>query len=229
MKGFSTEFPEIKLGFRAKFPEIQIKLYASGTDRETIDIRMNKATESVLKTMGKNVFSVDGRSMEAVIGELLTERKGTLAVAESCTGGLISHMLTNVPGSSEYFLFSGITYSNDAKTKILDVAPEVLKRFGAVHEKIAEKMAAGVRQIVGATYGLAVTGIAGPGGGTDDKPVGTVCIGLATARTAQGFRFYFPFNNRSRNKKIFAMKALDILRRELVGSVEPIIGRKNSV
>jgi len=229
MKGFSTEFPEIKLGFRAKFPEIQIKLYASGTDRETIDIRMNKATESVLKTMGKNVFSVDGRSMEAVIGELLTESKGTLAVAESCTGGLISHMLTNVPGSSEYFLFSGITYSNDAKTKILDVAPEVLKRFGAVHEKIAEKMAAGVRQIVGATYGLAVTGIAGPGGGTDDKPVGTVCIGLATARTAQGFRFYFPFNNRSRNKKIFAMKALDILRRELVGSVEPIIGRKNSV
>ncbi len=228
MKGFSAEFPGIKLGFRAKFPEIQIKLYASGSDRDTIDKLMNKATESVLKTMGENVFSVDGRSMEAVIGGLLTERKGTLAVAESCTGGLISHMLTNIPGSSEYFLFSGITYSNDAKTKILDVSPEVLKRFGAVHEKTAKEMAEGVRCIAGATYGLAVTGIAGPGGGTDDKPVGTVCIGLATARSAQGFRFYFPFNNRLRNKKIFAMKALDILRRELVGSVEPFMGRKNS-
>lgn len=228
MKGFSTEFPEIKVGFRAKFPEIQIKLYASGTDRETIDKLINQATESVLKTMGENVFSVDGMSMEAVVGELLTEKKATLAVAESCTGGLISHMLTNVPGSSEYFLFSGITYSNHAKTKILDVSPDVIKRFGAVHEKTAKKMAQGVRRIAGATYGLAVTGIAGPGGGTDDKPVGTVWIGLATARSAQGFRFYFPFNNRLRNKTIFAMKALDILRRELMGSVMPLMSRKNS-
>ncbi len=217
MKGFSAEFPEIKLGFRAKFPEIQIKLYGSGKDRETLDKLMNKATESVLKTIGENVFSVDGMSMEAVVGGLLTEKKATLAVAESCTGGLISHMLTNIPGSSKYFLLSGITYSNDAKTKMLDVSPEVLKRFGAVHEKTAKKMAEGVRRIAGATYGLAVTGIAGPGGGTDDKPVGTVCIGLAGTRSARGFRFYFPFNNRSRTKKIFAMKALDILRRELMG------------
>ena len=217
MKGFSAEFPGIKLGFRAKFPEIQIKLYGSGKDSETIDKLMNKATESVLKKIGENVFSVDGMSMEAVVGRLLTEKKATLAVAESCTGGLISHMLTNIPGSSKYFLLSGITYSNDAKTKMLDVSPEVLKRFGAVHEKTAKKMAEGVRRIAGATYGLAVTGIAGPDGGTDDKPVGTLWIGLADARSARGFRFYFPFNNRSRNKKIFAMKALDILRRELLG------------
>jgi len=217
MKGFSAEFSEIKLGFRAKFPEIQIKLYASGKDRKTLDALMSKATESVLKKIGENVFSVDGMSMEAVVGELLTEKKTTLAVAESCTGGLISHMLTNIAGSSEYFLFSGVTYSNDAKTKMLDVSPEVLKRFGAVHEKTAKMMAAGARRIAGATYGLAVTGIAGPGGGTDDKPVGTVWIGIADARSSRGFHFYFPFNNRSRNKKIFAMKALDILRRELMG------------
>lgn len=217
MKGFSAEFPGIKLGFRAKFPEIQIKLYGSGKDSETIDKLMNKATESVLKKIGENVFSVDGMSMEAVVGGLLTEKKATLAVAESCTGGLISHMLTNIPGSSKYFLLSGITYSNDAKTKMLDVSPDIINQFGAVHEKTAKKMAEGVRRIAGATYGLAVTGIAGPDGGTDDKPVGTVCLGLADARSARGFRFYFPFNNRSRNKKIFAMKALDILRRELMG------------
>ncbi len=217
MKGFSAEFPGIKLGFRAKFPEIQIKLYGSGKDSETIDKLMNKATESVLKKIGENVFSVAGMSMEAVVGGLLTEKKATLAVAESCTGGLISHMLTNIPGSSKYFLLSGITYSNDAKTKMLDVSPDIINQFGAVHEKTAKKMAEGVRRIAGATYGLAVTGIAGPDGGTDDKPVGTVCLGLADARSARGFRFYFPFNNRSRNKKIFAMKALDILRRELMG------------
>jgi nicotinamide-nucleotide amidase len=217
MKGFSAEFPGIKLGFRAKFPEIQIKLYGSGKDSETIDKLMNKATESVLKKVGENVFSVDGMSMEGVVGRLLSEKKATLAVAESCTGGLISHMLTNIPGSSKYFLLSGITYSNDAKTKMLDVSPDIINQFGAVHEKTAKKMAEGVRRIAGATYGLAVTGIAGPDGGTDDKPVGTVCLGLADARSARGFRFYFPFNNRSRNKKIFAMKALDILRQELMG------------
>ena len=126
-------------------------------------------------------------------------------------------MLTNIPGSSKYFLLSGITYSNDAKIKMLDVSPDIINQFGAVHEKTAKKMAEGVRRIAGATYGLAVTGIAGPDGGTDDKPVGTVCLGLADARSARGFRFYFPFNNRSRNKKIFAMKALDILRQELMG------------
>ncbi len=217
MKGFSAEFPGIKLGFRAKFPEIQIKLYGSGKDSETIDKLMNKATESVLKKIGENVFSVDGMSMEGVVGRLLSEKKATLAVAESCTGGLISHMLTNIPGSSKYFLLSGITYSNEAKIKMLDVSPDIINQFGAVHEKTAKKMAEGVRRIAGATYGLAVTGIAGPDGGTDDKPVGTVCLGLADARSARGFRFYFPFNNRSRNKKIFAMKALDILRQELMG------------
>ncbi|MDH3565976.1 MAG: competence/damage-inducible protein A [Desulfobacteraceae bacterium] len=217
MKGFSAEFPGIKLGFRAKFPEIQIKLYGSGKDSETIDKLINKATESVLKKIGENVFSVDGMSMEGVVGRLLSEKKATLAVAESCTGGLISHMLTNIPGSSKYFLLSGITYSNEAKTKMLDVSPDIINQFGAVHEKTAKKMAEGVRRIAGATYGLAVTGIAGPDGGTDDKPVGTVCLGLADARSARGFRFYFPFNNRSRNKKIFAMKALDILRQELMG------------
>jgi len=217
MKGFSAEFPGIKLGFRAKFPEIQIKLYGSGKDSETIDKLMNKATESVLKKIGENVFSVEDMSMEGVVGRLLSEKKATLAVAESCTGGLISHMLTNIPGSSKYFLLSGITYSNEAKTKMLDVSPDIINQFGAVHEKTAKKMAEGVRRIAGATYGLAVTGIAGPDGGTDDKPVGTVCLGLADARSARGFRFYFPFNNRSRNKKIFAMKALDILRQELMG------------
>ncbi len=217
LSGLSAEFPGIKLGFRAKFPEIQVKLYIRGKDNKVLRKLMEKASESVLGKLGKNIFSVNGDSMEAVVGGLLTEKGATVAVAESCTGGLISHMLTNVPGSSGYFLFSGVTYSNEAKTKVLGVSSDVLKRYGAVHEETVKKMAQGARSIAGATYGLSTSGIAGPDGGTDEKPVGTVCIGLATPHYVKGFRFFFPFNRRSRNKMIFAMKALDLLRREIQG------------
>lgn len=159
---------------------------------------------------------VDGESMEAVVGGLLRRKKASLAIAESCTGGLLSHWITNVSGSSDYFLFSGVTYSNEAKIKVLGVLPETIERYGAVHEETAKEMAEGARRVSGADYGLATTGIAGPGGGTDEKPVGTVCIGLATPDVIKGYRFNFTSGNRSMNKKIFAMKALDLLRMELL-------------
>jgi nicotinamide-nucleotide amidase len=212
----SRIFPEINFGFRAKFPEIQIKLYGWGKNKETIHKRMDKVSAAVVEEIGDNVFSEDGSPMETVVGRLLLKENATLAVAESCTGGLISHLLTNVPGSSKYFLLSGVTYSNEAKQKVLGVSSETLEHYGAVHENTAKEMAAGVRRIAASDYGLATSGIAGPDGGTDEKPVGTVCIGVATRRSTQGFRFLFPFNNRWRNKKIFAMKALDILRRHLI-------------
>jgi nicotinamide-nucleotide amidase len=215
LAGLMIEFPGIKLGFRAKFPEIHVKLYIRGKDGKGLHNLMAKASESVIEKLVENVFSVDGGSMEAVVGGLLTRKKETLAVAESCTGGLISHWLTNVPGSSGYFLFSGVTYSNEAKTNVLGISSEILTRYGAVHQETVKNMAQGVRRVAGSTYGLATSGIAGPDGGTDEKPVGTVCIGLATPHFVKGFRFFFPFNKRSRNKKIFAMKALDLLRREL--------------
>lgn len=216
LQGLTDDFPGIKLGYRAKFPEIQIKLYGRSNGPKDLELQMERLIEKVLVKTGDHVFSTDGSSMAAVVGRFLVEKKATLAVAESCTGGLISHMLTNVPGSSDYFLFSGVTYSNETKKKVLGVSSEVLEICGAVHEKTAKEMAEGVRRIAGSTYGLATSGIAGPGGGTDDKPVGTVCIGISGKDLSQGFRFYFPFYNRMRNKKIFAMKALDILRRELL-------------
>ncbi len=220
MSDISGMFPEITIGYRAKFPEIQIKLYGRGKDKDFLRQCMVKARSAVLEEMGDNVFSEDDTPMEAVVGKLLLKKNATLAVAESCTGGLISHLLTNVPGSSNYFVFSGVTYSNEAKQKVLGVSPEVLEHFGAVHEKTAKEMAAGVRRVAESDYGLATSGIAGPDGGTDEKPVGTVCIGLATRQSTLGFRFFFPFNSRWRNKKIFAMKALDILRRELLSKRE---------
>lgn len=150
------------------------------------------------------------------IGKLLCRQNAGIAIAESCTGGLISHMITNVPGSSDYFLLSCVTYSNKAKINLLGVLPETIKRYGAVHEETAKEMAQGVRRIAGATYGLSTSGITGPGGATDDKPVGTVCIGLATPKYMKGYCFKFAGNDRLTNKKIFAMKALDLLRTELL-------------
>jgi nicotinamide-nucleotide amidase len=167
------------------------------------------------------VFSRQGDSIEKTTGQLLRAKNATVAVAESCTGGLISHMLTNIPGSSEYFVFCGITYSNQAKIDILNVSVETIKTHGAVHEETVKEMASGVQRISGATYGLATSGIAGPTGGTEDKPVGTVCIGLATPHDCTGYRFHFWFGDRTLNKQVFAVAAFDVLRRELLGLDPP--------
>jgi len=220
LAGLNEKFPDIKLGLRAEFPEIQIKLYGSGRDEKSLCDHMKKAVQWVLEKLGEKVFSVDGSSMEAVVGRLLIKKRATVALAESCTGGLISDKLTNIPGSSEYFLFSGVTYSNESKIEVLGVSPDSLKRYGAVHEAVARQMAEGARRIAGATYGVATSGIAGPGGGTADKPVGTVCIGLAAPGYTKGFRFNFSFGRRSMNKNIFAMKALDLLRLDLLNALE---------
>jgi nicotinamide-nucleotide amidase len=126
-------------------------------------------------------------------------------------------MITNVAGSSDYFLFAGTTYANQAKEEIMGVSPSTLATYGAVHEQTAKEMADGVKRISGASYGLSTSGIAGPDGGTDEKPVGTVCVGLATPRQSVGWRFTFLKYSRLRNKQIFAMKALDLLRRDLLG------------
>jgi nicotinamide-nucleotide amidase len=134
---------------------------------------------------------------------------------------LIANMLTNVSGSSDYFVFSGITYSNQAKIHILKVPKETIDTHGAVHEETAVEMAQGARNVAGATYGLATSGIAGPTGGTAEKPVGTVCIGLATPHGTAGHRFHFWFGRRAMNKQMFAVAALEVLRRELLGIDPP--------
>ena len=186
---FDRLFPRIKLGFRTKFPEILVKLYAKGVDEGGMRAQIESATRWLHRKLGDKVISDTGESTERVVGDLLRQKKANLALAESCTGGLIADLLTNVPGSSDYFVFSAVTYANQLKMKILDVSARTLDRYGAVSEQTAKEMARGVQQVSGATYGLSVSGIAGPGGATDDKPVGTVCIGLATADFVHGHRF----------------------------------------
>jgi len=216
LSGLSDLFPGIKLGLRAKFPEIQIKLYAYGKEDQNLQEALEKASAWVTERLGKCIVSMDGSSMEAVIGRLLLERNAAVAVAESCTGGLISHRLTNIPGSSDYFLLSAVTYSNASKISVLGVSPETIDQFGAVHEETAKEMALGVKRISGADYGLSTTGIAGPDGGSPEKPVGTVCIGLASPQGVFSKKLHFSFGSRLMHKKIFAQSAMDILRMNIL-------------
>ncbi|MFZ2633731.1 MAG: CinA family nicotinamide mononucleotide deamidase-related protein [Desulfosalsimonadaceae bacterium] len=220
LAGFPEHFPSIKLGMLARFPVITVKLTAlcpaDEVGKPGLEEEMNRAGDWAATRLGDPVFDREGRSMEAVVGDLLVQNSATISVAESCTGGLVAHLLTNVAGSSDYFLFSGVTYANQAKIDLLGVAKETLDTFGAVSVETVRQMAEGVRRMSGATYGLATSGIAGPSGGTPEKPVGTVCIGIASEKGTQAFRFYSPFNERLLNKQIFAIWALDSLRKFLI-------------
>ncbi|MCA1787212.1 MAG: CinA family nicotinamide mononucleotide deamidase-related protein, partial [Desulfobacteraceae bacterium] len=220
LDGFDDKFPGIRLGFRASFPTIEVKLVYDAARGGNTSIKEPQAYLAVagqwVEDQLKNkVVSVTGLSLEAEVGRLLIRRGQTLSVAESCTGGLISHLITEVPGSSDYLLLSAVTYANTAKTKILNVNPNTLETHGAVHETTALEMAAGARQISGSDWAVSTTGIAGPGGGPTQKTVGTVCIGLAGPGVATSQTHTFRFDDRSKNKKMFAAMALETLRRHL--------------
>ena len=213
-------YPAVKLGLRAKFPEIQVKLYLNTVDEASGRKTLDDAVRWVVDRLGANVFSLQERSMAAEVGELLCRRGATIALAESCTGGLMANWMTNTAGSSDYFLFSAVTYSNASKKSILGVSEQTLQQHGAVSEQTAREMAEGVRRAAGATFGLATTGIAGPSGGSAEKPVGTVCIGVSSPEASVARRFQLSFGERLMNKRIFAMVALDWLRRRLLEKPE---------
>lgn len=215
--GLVPEFGEVRLGMIARFPVIDVKLSAYGKNLEQVDRQIERAAGKIQAVLDRWIFSTSQETMEEVAGKLLKEKGATVALAESCTGGLIAHRLTNVPGSSDYLLLSAVTYSNAAKTSILGVPAETIAAHGAVSEPTVRLMAEGARRIAGSDYGLSVSGIAGPSGGTAEKPVGTVCIGIAGPERTLSRRIVFPFRNRAANKEIFAQTALDMLRRELMG------------
>ncbi len=210
-----SRFPEVKLGFRAHFPEIQIKLTVKGADLEGAQARQEEAAAEVRKRIGHHVFS-EGEPMEAVVGSLLRASKATLSTAESCTGGLVAQMITAVPGSSDYFDRAFVTYSNAAKAEMLGVDEAIFAEHGAVSDACARAMAQGARARAGTTHALAITGIAGPGGGTDEKPVGLVFVALATPSETFVRRIRWP-GQRDQVRTISAMVALDLLRRALSG------------
>lgn len=174
--------------------------------------------EQIKNIVGSDYFGADEDTLAEVVGKLLQEAGQTLAVAESCTGGGLGQMLTGIPGSSNYFLGGAIAYHNSVKESILKVDPQDLAEFGAVSDKVAQQMAKGAREAFGSSWGLSITGIAGPGGGTDDKPVGLVYIGLAgPGGEVESFEYRFgALKSRDLIRHFSANTALDRLRRKLL-------------
>jgi nicotinamide-nucleotide amidase len=202
----------LELGYCARVGEVDVRFTARGAKARDLVAEGERIARSLL---GELVFAVDDELLEAAIIRLLTERKQTLALAESCTGGFISHRLTNVPGASAVLLAGLVTYSNEAKQRFLGVRPDTLSVHGAVSEAVAREMAEGARTRAGADYAIAVTGIAGPGGGTEEKPVGTVWLALADAGGTIAQRKFNAFD-RETFKYVTAQQALDRLRLHLV-------------
>ncbi|MCF6245875.1 MAG: CinA family nicotinamide mononucleotide deamidase-related protein [Desulfobacula sp.] len=216
LAGFKDFFPEFKLGFRADFPLIEVKLICKTGGTKQIKSQMTKAKNWAVEHLENKVISKSGLSLARQVGSLLIEQKKTLAIAESCTGGLIANMMTDVSGSSDYFLFSGGTYSNDAKMNVLGVKKETIIEHGAVHEQTAQEMAMGARKMARADFAISTTGIAGPTGGTKKRPVGMVCIGVAGDGFSGAKTYRFAGDDRLMNKQMFAAMALELLRRQLV-------------
>jgi len=210
---------EARLAFRAAFPRIQARLTVSGGADDDLEARLDGMERRVRERLGHHLYSTGDQGLEEVVGALLRERGLTLAVAESCTGGRIGDWITNVPGSSEYFLLGVATYSNAAKEQVIGVSPQTLATHGAVSTQTAEEMAEGVRRRAGADLGLSTTGIAGPGGGSPGKPVGTVCIGLAWEGGVWSRRYDLGDRGRDFIKGLTAMSALDRVRRWLLGEM----------
>jgi nicotinamide-nucleotide amidase len=163
----------------------------------------------------KYIYSTGDEDLEEALGNILKERKMTIAVAESCTGGMIAHRLTNVPGSSEYFERGVVTYSNASKTELLGIPSALIAQHGAVSHEVAKAMAEEIRKIAGTTIGISTTGIAGPTGGTPEKPVGLVWIGYADAENSFALQFNFG-NDRMRNKERASQAALELVRRKIL-------------
>lgn len=194
--------------------EVRLRLTAKAATREEADELIDPVEKQLLERVGKYFYGYGNEGMEKVVARLLFTTQQTVAVAESCTGGLISHKLTNVPGSSAYYMRGAVTYSNAAKQEVLGVSSDLLQEFGAVSEPVARAMAEGVRRWAKTDIGLAVTGIAGPGGGTPQKPVGLVYFGLSYAGGVTAEKRYFK-GDRLQVKERAALTALDILRRYL--------------
>ncbi|MFH1292606.1 MAG: competence/damage-inducible protein A [Pseudomonadota bacterium] len=207
----------IVFGFYPRFPENHITISLRGQDEPTVTKELDRVEMEVRRLVGSYIFAAGDQNMEEVVGHLLLEKNLSISVAESCTGGLIGHRLTSVPGSSSYFHGGVVVYSNQSKVDLLRVDPRTLETHGAVSERTVEEMARGVKDRIKTDLGLAVTGIAGPDGGTRQKPVGTVQVGLA-ARGKTFSREYRFWGNRGQVKLNSSMMALDWVRRYLNGN-----------
>jgi nicotinamide-nucleotide amidase len=212
---WTAETPPIETTILAMPGQVELHLTLRARDRESAAARVRAAREALAAALGPDVFSADGRSMEEVVGAMLADRALTISAAESCTGGLILSRLTDVPGSSRYVLGGAVAYSNESKTELANVPPALIAEHGAVSEAVAVALADGIRARTGSSVALGVTGIAGPGGGSPQKPVGTVAIALTGGDMASRVRLFSFFGGRPQVKFQASQAALDMVRRRL--------------
>ena len=210
----------LEIGYCSQPGEVELRFTARGKDAAKLT---SQAAAEARKALGEFIYGEGDDRLEDAVVRLLSAAGKTLTVAESCTGGYLAHRLTNVPGASQVFDSGLIVYSNESKMRLLGVSPAVLQEHGAVSENTAQEMADGARRIAKTDYAISVTGIAGPTGGTSEKPVGTAFIGLADAQSTTTRQCHYP-GEREAFKRRISQQALDLLRRRLLRTVPPLDG-----
>jgi nicotinamide-nucleotide amidase len=213
---FENELPaEIRLAYLPAYGVIKLRLTTAGRDERKIKANVKEQVEKLYNIIPDVIYGEDEVTLEEVVGKLLNNNNLTLATAESCTGGKIASLITSVPGSSGWFKGSVVAYDNSIKTGVLGVSNDTLRLYGAVSAETAGEMARGARRLMGADYSVAVTGIAGPAGGTTDKPVGTVWIAIDSERGLVTEKQIFA-DNRLINISRSSYGALNLLRKQIV-------------
>lgn len=217
---FAERLKDIKIGdvhlaYQVKYPDILLRLSAYHGSADETRVLIEQAAANIYEKLGTLIYAEGDTSLQEVVGKMLRDAGMTLAVAESCTGGLVASLLTDIAGASEYFDRGMVTYSNASKMQLLGVSEETLRANGAVSPETAMAMAEGARRISGTTLGLALTGIAGPGGASPDKPTGTIHIALAAPEGTKAEHYVFA-RDRIWFKKMAATAALDMVRRYLI-------------
>lgn len=207
--------PDVHIGYYPVFPEVHLSLTIRDTKAKNARALFKSCCKAIDTVLGDSIYGHDRDSMEKIVGRLLDQHGLTLAVAESCTGGLISQRITNNPGSSVYFLGGVVSYANSLKSDYLEVDPTLIEQEGAVSREVAQAMSMGIQKGSKADIGLAVTGIAGPDGGTEQKPVGTVYIGIATSDGNWVSKFKFG-GDRQQIRELSAQTGLDLIRKYLL-------------
>ncbi|MGD0341511.1 MAG: competence/damage-inducible protein A [Bacteroidales bacterium] len=218
LEGFEASLPsDIKLAYLPAWGIIKLRLTGIGTKRGVVEKAIEENARKLYKIIPDLIYAENEEPFEVVTGNLLLQRKQTLCTAESCTGGNIARLITSVPGSSRYFKGSVVAYDNKVKENILGVPGEAIKKYGAVSEQVARLMAEGARRVMDTDYSVATTGIAGPDGGTDAKPVGTICISVASEPGTVSEKLVFG-NDRISNINRFSIAALSLLRKQIIRS-----------
>jgi nicotinamide-nucleotide amidase len=216
LEGFEASLPaSVKLAYLPAAGIVKLRLTATGKVRKELENLIEECENRLKGVIPELIFAEDEDPFEVVIGRLLTERHQTICTAESCTGGNIAHMLTSIPGSSNYFTGSVVSYDNKVKENILGVPAELIRKHGAVSPEVAISMAEGARRIMNTDFAVSTTGIAGPDGGTETKPVGTICIAVASAGGTVTEKYVFG-NDRSVNISRFSIAALSLVRKQIL-------------